>query len=110
MSTNLSTILSNKNKSVTIHRDGPTVMIGERINPTGRKIVLQALQEGNFEIVRQDAIAQVEAGATVLDVNAGVPGADEVSLLSQVMQEVMAVVDVPLTKRVGTRWKPPNWW
>ena len=85
-------------------------MIGERINPTGRKIVLQALQEGNFEIVRQDAIAQVEAGATVLDVNAGVPGADEVSLLSQVMQEVMAVVDVSLTKRVGTRWKPPNWW
>jgi 5-methyltetrahydrofolate--homocysteine methyltransferase len=47
-------------------------MIGERINPTGRKIVLEALQEGNFEIVRQDAIAQVEAGATVLDVNAGV--------------------------------------
>jgi 5-methyltetrahydrofolate--homocysteine methyltransferase len=47
-------------------------MIGERINPTGRKIVLEALEEGNFEIVRQDAIAQVEAGATVLDVNAGV--------------------------------------
>jgi 5-methyltetrahydrofolate--homocysteine methyltransferase len=71
-------------------------MIGERINPTGRKIVLQALQEGNFEMVRQDAVAQVEAGATVLDVNAGVPGTDEVALLTQVMQEVMAVVDVPL--------------
>jgi 5-methyltetrahydrofolate--homocysteine methyltransferase len=90
------TKLTNKDKTVTIYRDGPTVMIGERINPTGRKVVLQALQEGNFEMVRQDAVAQVEAGAIVLDVNAGVPGADEVALLSQVMQEVMAVVDVPL--------------
>ena len=93
---NLTTKLTNKNKTVTIHRDGPTVVIGERINPTGRKVVLKALQEGNFKVVRQDAVAQVEAGATVLDVNAGVPGADEVALLSQVMQEVMAVVDVPL--------------
>jgi 5-methyltetrahydrofolate--homocysteine methyltransferase len=71
-------------------------MIGERINPTGRKVVLAALKEGNFELVRQDAIKQVEAGATVLDVNAGVPGADEVALLSQVMKEVMSVVEVPL--------------
>jgi len=57
---------------------------------------LRALQEGNFTLVHQDALAQVEAGAAVLDVNAGVPGADEVALLSQVMQEVMAVVEVPL--------------
>jgi 5-methyltetrahydrofolate--homocysteine methyltransferase len=96
MTQSLQTILANKNKSVTIHRDGPTIMIGERINPTGRKVVLQALQAGNFELVRQDAIAQVAAGAAVLDVNAGVPGADEVTLLSQVMEEVMSVVDVPL--------------
>jgi len=96
MATNLITELSNKSKSVKINRDQPTVIIGERINPTGRKAVLQALQEENFEMVRQDAVAQVEAGATVLDVNAGVPGADEVALLSQVIQEVMAVVDVPL--------------
>ncbi|MCP4141817.1 MAG: dihydropteroate synthase [Chloroflexi bacterium] len=96
MSENQKTILSFKDKSVEIHRDGPTVMIGERINPTGRKVVLAALKEGDFEMVRQDAIKQVEAGATVLDVNAGVPGADEVALLSQVMQEVMSVVDVPL--------------
>ena len=57
---------------------------------------MAALQEGNFDIVRQDAVAQVEAGATVLDVNAGVPGADEPVLLAQVMREVMSVVDVPL--------------
>ena len=96
MNLNLKTTLSIKDKSVEIYRDGPTVMIGERINPTGRKIVLQALQEGNFEMVRQDAIAQVEAGATLLDINAGVPGADETIMLSQVMQEVISVVDVPL--------------
>ncbi len=96
MSENLKTILSTKSTSVEICREGPTVMIGERINPTGRKKVLAALQEGDFEMVRQDAARQVEAGATVLDVNAGVPGADEPALLSQVMREVMSVVDVPI--------------
>lgn len=96
MSENQKTILSSKTQSVEIYRDSATVMIGERINPTGRKVVLAALQEGNFDIVRQDAINQVKTGAAVLDVNAGVPGADEVALLSQVMREVMSVVDVPL--------------
>ena len=93
---NLTTTLTHKNKTVTVQRDGPTVIIGERINPTGRKVVLKALQEGNFDMVRQDAVAQVQAGAAILDVNAGVPGADEVALLSQVMEEVMSVTDVPL--------------
>jgi 5-methyltetrahydrofolate--homocysteine methyltransferase len=92
----ITTILSSKTKSVNINRDLPTVVIGERINPTGRKAVLAALQEGNFDIVRQDAISQVEAGAVVLDVNAGVPGADEPALLQQVMRMVMEVTDVPL--------------
>ena len=96
MSQDLTTTLKSKSKTVNIHRDKPTVIIGERINPTGRKAVLAALQEGNFEMVRQDAVAQVEAGAEVLDVNAGVPGADEPALLAQVMEEVMSVVDVPL--------------
>ena len=96
MTTNLKTLLSFKKRTVEIHRDSPTVIIGERINPTGRKAVLKALQEGSFEMVRQDAVAQVESGAAVLDVNAGVPGADEVALLSQMMQEIMSVVDVPL--------------
>ena len=96
MSKKLVTTVSYKNKTVQIGHDKPTVMIGERINPTGRKKVLQALQEGDFESVRQDALSQVEAGAKILDVNAGVPGADEVALLSRVMQEVISVVDVPL--------------
>jgi 5-methyltetrahydrofolate--homocysteine methyltransferase len=92
----LKTTLSSINQTVEISRDKPTVMIGERINPTGRKKVLQALAAGDFEIVRQDAVDQVAAGARVLDVNAGVPGADEAALLPRVMTEVMEVVDVPL--------------
>lgn len=92
----LLTTLKSKSKTVRIHRDSPTAIIGERINPTGRKAVLAALQAGNFEMARQDAVAQVEAGAVVLDVNAGVPGADEPALLAQLMDEVMSVVDVPL--------------
>lgn len=96
MTENLVTVLSSKDKTVKISRNLPTVIIGERINPTGRKAVLAALKEGNFDIVRDDAVRQVAAGATVLDVNAGVPGADETALLQKVMQEVMSVTDVPL--------------
>jgi 5-methyltetrahydrofolate--homocysteine methyltransferase len=92
----VTTTLSSPSQTVTIRRDLPTVIIGERINPTGRKKVLAALQQGDFDIVRQDAIDQVAAGAAVLDVNAGVPGADEAALLAQVMQAVMEVTDVPL--------------
>ena len=96
MAQNLLTTITSKSKTVRIHRDQPTVIIGERINPTGRKAVLAALQAGDFEMARQDAVAQVKAGAQVLDVNAGVPGADEPALLAQLLSEVMSVVDVPL--------------
>ncbi len=92
----LTTIVSSKTQSIEINRDRPTVIIGERINPTGRKKVLAALQQGNFDVVRQDATSQVAAGAVVLDVNAGVPGADEPALLQQVMRVVIEVTDVPL--------------
>ncbi|HZD57417.1 MAG TPA: dihydropteroate synthase [Anaerolineales bacterium] len=96
MTENLRTSLSSKTKTLEIQRGKPTVIIGERINPTGRKKVLAALQEGDFEVVRKDAIDQVAAGAHVLDVNAGVPGVDEVTLLQQVLRTVMEVSDVPL--------------
>jgi len=96
MAENLKSIIASKAKSVEISREQPTVIIGERINPTGRKKVLAALQQGNFDIVRKDAVDQVAAGAAILDVNAGVPSADEPELLKQVMQTVMEVVDVPL--------------
>jgi len=96
MANNYTTTISSKTKSVVINRDKPTVIIGERINPTGRKKVLAALQEGNFDIVREDASSQVAAGAKILDINAGVPGADEPALIQQVMSTVLEVTDVPL--------------
>jgi len=96
MAENLTTLISSKTKKVEINRTNATVIIGERINPTGRKLMLKALQEGNFDMVRSDAKKQVEAGAKILDVNAGVPGADEPALLKQVMTTVMEVTDVPL--------------
>ena len=96
MADNLTTVVSSASQTVKINRDLPTVIIGERINPTGRKKVLAALQEGNFDVVREDATVQVAAGAAILDVNAGVPGADEPALLQQVMRTVMDVTDVPL--------------
>jgi 5-methyltetrahydrofolate--homocysteine methyltransferase len=96
MTANLTTILSSATKTVEIGRDNRTIVIGERINPTGRKQVLAAFQAGDFEIARTDALSQVAAGADMLDVNAGVPGADEPVLLTQVLQTVMAATDVPL--------------
>ena len=96
MADNPTTIIASKTTSVEICREKPTVIIGERINPTGRKKVLAALETGDFDIVRSDAISQVQAGARVLDVNAGVPGADEPALLQQVMRAVMEVTGVPL--------------
>ena len=96
MTDNLTTIIASKTTRVEINRDKPTVIIGERINPTGRKKVLAALEAGDFDIVRSDAVSQVRAGARVLDINAGVPLADEPALLQQVMRAVMEVTDVPL--------------
>ncbi|MFW6069493.1 MAG: dihydropteroate synthase [bacterium] len=96
MSDALRTTVCSASQEVVISREMPTVIIGERINPTGRKKVLAALKEGNFDIVRQDAIDQVQAGADILDVNAGVPGVDETALLKEMMRIVMDVTDVPL--------------
>ena len=96
MAKNLTTVVSSAKQTVEISRDRPTVIIGERINPTGRKKVLAAFLEGDFEIARTDALAQVEAGAAMLDVNAGVPGVDQPTLLKQVLRTVMEATDVPL--------------
>jgi 5-methyltetrahydrofolate--homocysteine methyltransferase len=92
----LTTTVRSRQREVTIGRDLPTVIIGERINPTGRKKLQEELREGNLATVRADALAQVEAGAEILDVNAGVPRADEPALLVKIMQQVMELTDVPL--------------
>jgi 5-methyltetrahydrofolate--homocysteine methyltransferase len=92
----METILSSKTKTVVISPDKPFVVIGERINPTGRKKLAEELAAGNFSRVRSDALAQIEAGAHVLDVNSGVPGADEPAIMRQAVQMVMETVDAPL--------------
>ena len=85
-----------KTREVVISDTGPTVLIGERINPTGKKKLQAALLEGNLDIVRTEAIEQVAAGADILDVNVGVTGVDEVELLPAAIRAVMEVTDVPL--------------
>ena len=91
------TILSSPTREVVIGFDRPFVVIGERINPTGRKKLAEEMAAGNFETVVADAIAQVEAGAQMLDVNAGIPLADEPAILAHTVQLVQSITDVPLS-------------
>jgi 5-methyltetrahydrofolate--homocysteine methyltransferase len=74
----------------------PFVVIGERINPTGRKMLAKEMKDGDFSRVESDAIAQVEAGAHMLDVNAGIPMADEPAILAKTVELVQSLTDVPL--------------
>ncbi len=92
----METLLSSKTKTMVISPDNPFVIIGERINPTGRKKLAEEMAAGNFTRVAADAVAQVAAGAKVLDVNSGVPGADEPAVMRQAVQTVMEAVQVPL--------------
>ncbi len=91
------TIISSATKEVVIGFGRPFVMIGERINPTGRKLLAEEMKNGDFSRVVADAIAQVEAGAQMLDVNAGIPLADEPALLVRAIKEVQSVTDVPIS-------------
>jgi 5-methyltetrahydrofolate--homocysteine methyltransferase len=93
----LETIVTSLNREVRIGPDSPFVIIGERINPTGRKLLAAEMATGNFERVRADAIAQVAAGAHMLDVNAGIPLADEPEILAETIRVVQSVTDVPLS-------------
>lgn len=92
----METILSSPKKIVKIAEGQPFAIVGERINPTGRKRLAEEMAAGNFDRVRTDAIAQVQAGAQVLDVNAGIPLADEPAILAETVRIVQSVVDVPL--------------
>ena len=91
------TIISSNSKEVVIGLDRPFVMIGERINPTGRKLLSKEMAEGDFSRVEQDTLAQVAAGAQMLDVNAGIPLADEPRILAETIKLVQSLTDVPLS-------------
>ncbi|NCF81674.1 MAG: dihydropteroate synthase [Proteobacteria bacterium] len=91
------TMLSSETKEVVIGFERPFVVIGERINPTGRKVLAAEMAEGDYSRVEQDAIAQVAAGAQMLDVNAGIPLADEPAILAEAIILVQRITDVPLS-------------
>jgi 5-methyltetrahydrofolate--homocysteine methyltransferase len=91
----MQTILKGKSKEITIGINRPFTMIGEKINPTGRKKLAAALMEGNFDYISKLAENQVAWGAEVLDINVGVPGLDEVDAIKKLVKLVASVVDVP---------------
>ena len=91
------TVLSSAAKEIVIGFDAPFCVIGERINPTGRKLLAEEMANGNYERVQSDAIAQIEAGATMLDVNAGIPLANEPKILAESIQLIQSFTDIPLS-------------
>ena len=91
------TLISSASKETVIGFDRPFVIIGERINPSGRKVLAEEMKTGDYRRVEADAIAQVEAGAHMLDVNAGIPLADEPAILAEAIKLVQSITDVPLS-------------
>ncbi|TET15349.1 MAG: pterin-binding protein [Actinobacteria bacterium] len=92
----METVVTGKGTEVKFGPDLPTVIIAERINPTGRKSLAEELKQGKFDIVREDAIKQTEAGAHIIDINVGAPGVDEVEMLPRAVKMVMEVTNQPL--------------
>ncbi len=93
----MKTVLSSAKKTVVISPEDPFVVIGERINPTNRKKLAEELRRFDYTRVKADALAQVQAGAQVIDVNCGVPGADEPAILKGAVEVLQATIDAPLS-------------
>jgi 5-methyltetrahydrofolate--homocysteine methyltransferase len=91
------TVISSATREVVLGFDRPFVIIGERINPTGRKLLAEEMKAGDFSRVERDVIAQVEAGAHMLDINAGIPLADEPAILAHTIRLVQSLTDLPLS-------------
>ena len=90
------TVISSATKEVVLGFERPFVVIGERINPTGRKLLAEEMKNGDFSRVESDALAQIAAGAHVLDVNAGIPLADEPAILAKTIELVQSITDAPV--------------
>jgi 5-methyltetrahydrofolate--homocysteine methyltransferase len=90
------TVLSSATKEAVIGFERPFIIIGERINPTGRKLLAAEMKEGDYSRVKADALAQIAAGAHILDVNAGIPLADEPKILGEVIELIQGFTDIPL--------------
>jgi len=92
----METVLHSRSSTVTIGPEQPFCIIGERINPTGRKVFAEELRNDDLSTVTKDAVAQTEAGADMLDVNAGIPLVDEPELLKKMLRTVQAATDLPI--------------
>ena len=92
----LETVVSSKREQIVISDSGPMILVGERINPTGKERIASALRRRDFSVLCKEAIDQVEAGADIVDVNVGVAGLDEVSLFPDVIKAITESVEVPL--------------
>ena len=92
----LKCVVSSQKQKVVISSESPFVMIGERINPSGRKDLAKALERGEFEPIKEEALRQVKAGAHIIDVNVGLSGGDEPSLMRNAIEQIQSIVDVPL--------------
>jgi len=90
------TVIGSATRDHIIGFDKPFTMIGERINPTGRKLLAEEMKNGDFSRVEADALAQIEAGAHMLDINAGIPLADEPGLLAKAIELVQSLSDIPI--------------
>jgi len=90
------TTLRSRSRTVTIGPGHPVAVIGERLNPTGRRGLSQELARGEMRLVRREALAQAEAGAALLDVNVGLPGADQARLMRAVVEALQETTDLPL--------------
>lgn len=92
----METVLTSAKKKVVIGPDKPLTIIGERINPTGRRKIADAVEKGDFRLIQEEAAKQVACGAHMLDVNVGVPGIDESAMIKEAILAIMEVTDVPL--------------
>jgi len=92
----MDTKVSSDKKEVIISISRPTVIIGERINPTGRKKLTEALKAGDLELVRKEAIDQVAAGADIIDCNVNAPGVNDVEMLPEAVKIIQEAVDAPI--------------
>ncbi|MEI2777194.1 MAG: dihydropteroate synthase [Tetrasphaera sp.] len=90
------TVIRSASKEVVISHERPFCIIGERINPTGRKVFQEALRNGDLSLVEKDVAAQVAGGADVLDVNMGVPLTDEAELLDKAIRLIQSLTDLPV--------------
>jgi len=102
----METKVSGTSKEVIISYDKPTVIIGERINPTGKKKLQAELKAGNLSIIKKEALEQVAAGAQILDCNVNAPGVDDVKLLPEAIKMIQIVATYPSVSIAPT---PPPW-